>query len=542
MVNFLSQDMFIYAYNDMSAYLVQGMGLKHSINYFPIFNSHNFISNIDFINSVINYFLFIFFNPLLVMYILGLVYLLISFFISFKLFFKLNKNIVWSIIFSSLYSFSIFYVYRIVSFTPNLYQVFFFPLLVFILYQKNIKPIKLGLLLFLFFSFSSYYAFFSSLVVLFWFLSEVFINQSSYKIKTWNFCKKSILVFVPLFVLLIIVYSPLLLKNLTFITATNNTNEIRYRTIEEYYSFTFRPWYFLIPPQSSVFFGEFSKNTYNRLEKTGYYLADDYSEREMGGSYMGWHFILGTIFILLLLVFAKSKRYSLFFINSFKNKDIIIKSFIIIFCLLLISQPPSFTISGVTIYTPSYILYHIVPAFRALVRLSVVIYLFVLIINYFLILDLYQIAKSKMQKFVFIITFCLLNFIIFAVSVPTVNFNSPSSEMSFLKNLTDKSIVYAVYPNGDYYSIFWMLYHKHKMINPVNFVNTSNGFKSNEFSESLNTVKGIEKLKNLNVNYLILYKNRVQLQQVKSLDTFFLKNLGNKVFENSNSVIYKVEY
>jgi len=355
---------------------------------------------------------------------------------------------------------------------------------------------------------------------------------------------------------------PLLYKNLPIFgsyTRSKGTELLEenshsvFRPIGDWYWFSFRPWYFFIPPKSSIFFGDLSKNIYDKIESTGYYLADDYMEEEMAGSYMGWHFLLGMAFVAVLLLLKKYKNKEFkTFKTVYENKEMILRSFFIIFCILLISGPPSFTIHGIEIYTPTYLLYHIVPVFRTLVRWAVVIYLFVLIINSFLVRDLYNLMKTKFQKILFILGFLGLNFVIFAIKIPVINIEKPPVEIAYVKEKYPQSVPYAVYPKGDYYSMFWIISHEDLLINPVNFVNYETGFNANEFSKKLITEEGIQEFLKQNPKYLIYYPEKISdddLEKISEINPvlrtrddiygFFEQKIGEGV-KVGESVVFEI--
>lgn len=431
---------------------------------------------------------------------------------------KINKNKILAVSYSVFFAFSVYFFYRAISLTPALYFIWMFPLLVYSIFcGRN----TLVLFLSIFFIFiGTYYWYFSVILICFWYLFNLISNYFTLK----KFITR-------VFILLACNVTVIAISNIDLISSNIALNknyrdtggvlyssERVYRPIEDWYNLSFRPWYFFIPPKSSIFFREFSRNIHQKIENTGYYLADDYMEEEMAGSYMGWHFLigLGVVGTLLLL-----KRYKNIEFKTFKtlyeNKEMIIRSFFIIFCILLISGPPSFTVGGVGIYTPTYLLYHIVPVFRTLVRWAVVIYLFVLIINSFLVQDLYNLMKKTWQKIAFIVGFLGLNFVIFAIRIPVININNPPEEVAFVKEKFPESVPYAVYPKGDYYSIFWIISHEDLLINPVNFINYETGFDSNEFSRKLITEEGIQRFLKQNPKYLIYYPNNISDDDLKKI-------------------------
>lgn len=494
-------------------------------------------------------------NNLLIIVCVSLV--LIS---SYFLFLHLTKNKKGvSLIFSLIYSFSAYFISRVFSFTPALYWTFVFPLALLLL-LKNKSPLILGLFTFISFLLSSYYGYFVFIFMAFWIL----IPDGS------NYFKKlqHVFFFSVTFIMLIAVFfwKPLI-SNLPFIGNTNidtvkKDTELSggflvvYRPIQNWYGFSFRPWYFVIPPRSSLFFGNFSKQIYDRIAQTDYYLADDYSDDEMAGVFPGWHFIIGTGFVLTLLVLEKfrKKTYKAFS-NIYLNKKIIFKSTIVFVLILLISGPPSFTVHGFVIFTPSYLLYFLVPGFRTLVRWVSVLYLLLLIINLYLVLDLYTLMKNVYQKVLLLTGILALNFVITAVKIPVLDVSNPPEEISFLRDISKDKFSYAVYPKGDYYSLFWILSHKKFLINAVGVSGYNNEFDAEKFSRDLLTDRGYAELTNYNASYLVYYPNKISgsnlenihktityISSKSDIEHFFSVKYGEPVRFSNGSLIYRIKH
>jgi len=502
----------LFRYNDSAQY-IRDLFLRYLFSGNTIKTANPISHYFDAGSNILFEQLVRYFHPIFVNNVFILFAVLISGLSFYKLVRKLiDGDKVVLVVFSLLYSISTYFLFRVTSFTVALYLTFFFPLILFAVIKKY-NPLLIGILAFIILSFSNYYGFFCIILVYLWFTFGLIAKKS---IK--NYLKDILLFSLPVLLGVLTLFLPLIKDNLSFSkeyrreNSQNNSADrtVVYRPLEDWYNLSFRPWYFFIPPKSSVFFGEFSKNIHEKIENTGYYLADDYMEEEMAGSYMGWHFLLGlgTVATLLLLKKFKNKEFKTFK-TVYENKEMIIRSFFIIFCILLISGPPSFTISGVEIFTPSYLLYYIIPVFRTLVRWAVVIYLFVLIINSFLVQDLFNLMRTKFQKILFILAFVSLNFVIFAIKIPVININKPPEEIVFVKEKYPESVPHAVYPKGDYYSIFWIISHEDLLINPVNFVNYETGFDSNEFSKNLITPEGIQEFLTHNPRYLIYYPDNI---------------------------------
>lgn len=555
-------DAIIYKYNDMSSLFLRGAELRTGNHLFPLFDKYEFVNNIDPINGLINLIFFKLWEPFTAANLLAVFYTVLALIYSYKLFsalsgekdFQGKKALI--IIFSLLNTFSIYFLYRIISFTPNLYSVFVFPLGLYLYFAKKWSPFKLSILVMLTFALSSYYGFF--LVIL---LNLLYISEWAIEVfKTKAIKNNTLSLFKNLFLLsglsllfLIIMFSTSIKQNAKPVTENISDEDISYRPIESYYDLSFRPWYFFIPPKESVYFGQLSRNIYQRIEDTDYYLANDYTEEEAAGSYFGWHILIGGLFVGLVLIkiyFSKSKKQALVntFPHIYANNKIIVQAFLVIIGILFISQPPSFTISGITIYTPSYILYMVAPVFRSLVRFSVVINLLMLVINFFLYVDLINLLgedhkKSKVYNIVVLSSFVVLSYFLLAINIPTIRKRDLPPEFKYLESkylasLNQKTI--AVYPKGNYRTIFWAQVHGHKLLNPADYIDYDTGFSSNKLSKNLNTLEGLTFARENNTDVIIYYIRdsedaKMQNQNIE----FFKENFGPITYQSKDTVMFE---
>lgn len=464
----------IYKYNDQSWFFYETT--------FGKFLNVAF-GSIDFLSGNLAYLFVKLFGAVQSINLLAIFYTLINLLCSYLLFQKLRGNRTFAVIFSFLYSFSIYFIFRVISFTPHFYLIFIFPLTLYLL-LKGTRPVFLGMLTFFFLCLSSYYAFFNAVVVGLWYLMDR---------KPLGVLKFA----VPLIIGTVLVFLPYLKQNTYLGSYDNGAPMTNYRPIEDWYNFSFRPWYFVIPPGSSLFFGDLHNAFYDKIKSTGNYLTQNYSEDEMAGSYMGWHFILGALFVVFHVFFRKDM--------GTKGDQLLIKRcFWIILVIMLISGPPSLNLLGVKIYTPSYLMYYIVPIFRSLSRWASVLYLLILIINYPLVLKMYSSIQKRLFKVGFVLFFVLLNFVVFAIKVPVINIQNPPEDVVALKNLDGRSLVF--YPEADFYNLFWSQVYKKEIINPKGI--TVLDQPSKEFTSNLLTGKGLDLLAKSDTKYLIYNKNR----------------------------------
>lgn len=539
--------MLIYKYNDSSLFFAETI-LRKVMNRDYVYVDFNY--NFDTLSNLLLRLLSPTGNIVFIYYFLVCITLVSSFILSFFLFKHLKIEKPLSIVFSGLYAFSLYYIYRVVSFTPALMFTGVFPLLFYVLIKYESYSLKnnviKALVLFFIFLVSNYYGFFALVI---------FALMSSFDvIKKHN--KKSVLnVVVPLVLyigLVLLFFSRIVLANM-FLTSNyakpkvselGKGNNVIYRPLEDFYSFSYRPWYIFIPPTSSVFLGSVSEAAYSSLQNTQYYLADDYSVDEMAGTFLGYHFILGLVFVSVLIINSHAIWTKKFiFVNA--NKALILKLLCIIIILLTITGPPSFTFSGATIYTPSYLIYWVFPAIRVLVRWSVVIYLLSLLINAFVFQDLLNLLIGKYKRITFLTLFVILNLYMFSVTLPVLDLKLAESYVVYLERLgknDPKTLV--VYPKADYKSQFWIIRHKNYIKNPVNYVGHG-GFDSNAYTKELNNRAGLEKLKSDGVDYFVYHKSikvpedGADLSKAEYLK--LLQNLfGMPVYEDSNTSIYKV--
>ncbi len=535
----------IYDYNDIASYFISALRERSGVNHFSLVEASPILTKLEPLNGLINLFFFKLFDQILAINLISIMYLVLGFTVSYILFKKISKNNVLSICFAFFNTFSIYNLYRIISFTTDLMQFFMFPLTIYLLYTKKLKPHLLALLCLVGFGLSIYSSFMCVVVILFWYLSDLFFSQSILSQRLKEVTKNFLLFLAPLFVVGAVLYSSVILPSLPYFARfTRDENKLirnmktKYRPIEDFYSLSFRPWYFVIPPKNSVFFGEVGRSAYKRISETGYFLADDYTEEEAAGSYLGWHFILGALFVYAYLMYRKlSHSTARGFDSILENETLILRLGLITILILLVSHPPTFTISGIIFVTPTYFIYKFLPVFRTLVRFSAFIYLFILIINLILYTDLYNKMTAKLRV-LFVPVLLISTFVVMQIKLPIVDVKRAPSDIAFIKNYMREPYNFAVYPKGDYYSIFWLLNTKKLLINPVDFINEESGFDSNKFSKSLNTVEGLAAARSYEAKLLVVYKKQLPLKTAQKDLEFFTTVLGEPVFESSEAVIF----
>jgi len=163
-----------------------------------------------------------------------------------------------------------------------------------------------------------------------------------------------------------------------------------------------------------------------------------------------------------------------------------------------------------------------------------------------------QLNENKTSKDSFYCSFLIFKLCNFCNKNTCININKPPEEIAFVKEKYPESVPYAVYPKGDYYSIFWIISHEDLLINPVNFVNYETGFDSNEFSKKLITEEGIREFLDKDPKYLIYYPENISnddlekiaeinpsLKSRENIYEFFRSNFGDGVVVGE-SVVFEI--
>ncbi len=478
------------------------------------------------------------FNPFLANNLLILVSVLLTFYFSSKLFTKLKYSTYTIIILSTLYSLSPYFLYRVASNSQLLYFTFVFPLILSSYLSK--QTWKLGFLLAGIFYLSNYYGYIGFVGISLLSISETIITLATvrhqpYLRQTLTKAIASLLkITIPVIALVIIPnLTPFIHSSYVFnryskahLEKADLEGVVPHRTLEDFFSYSFRPWYFFIPPTDSLFLGELSQDLYNQLKNTEYFLAQNYDPQEAGGVYLGYT----TLFFLLFTLLIHRRRW-----KSLNGQRVL--SFILsIFLLLSITGPPFFTIAGHKFYSPSYLFYYLMPSFRVLVRFSVWINLLVLITAGWGMSYLEATLKRMPSKLVFPL-FALLATVAFgefAIKLPIIDSNKPPDYILYLKSLPQKPIIVS-YPNTNIALNFWLPLKGIPYVNPIYLKGTK--FDETAFTLRLNSTEGIAEALNLEATHLITQTHYLE----KDLTTATLYNSYlSKVFQNNSIVIYQI--
>lgn len=232
-------------------------------------------------------------------------------------------------------------------------------------------------------------------------------------------------------------------------------NEVAIRPYEDFFYFSSRPWYPLIPSTKHLYLGGFSKLVLKKIESTKYFLADDYFVGEHSADFYGLMFIF-TVFTICAYVFVK---------GDIQTKKSVFLFLGVSFVLFILMFPPFFTISGVEVWMPSYAVSKLFPMFRVTARLGVLILLFLLLALAHGIEFMYARGeKSLLRLFVVLLLLVTLFETFSPVRIRKIG-NAPAI-YEYLRNNTPLNAKVAVYPQAKAEeALFWLPVHQRELLN-----------------------------------------------------------------------------
>lgn len=252
----------IYSYNDMSIGFVKRLSnyLGDPYLYGYIFNSGTYPLRAYQLTDILLHYASFHLNPILLNNLFLIICVFSNIFFSYKLFsFLAPEKKLISLIFSFFNSFSLYFIFRVISATPALYTTFVFPIALLLLI-KRVHPFKLGLLVLFALAISNYYGYFILVFAGFWYFVESLCLKTYFLRKFVELIKSLILLGLPSVLAILVLFRSILFSNVPFLTNYTRVDRAEwdnqstvYRPLEDFYSFSFRPWYFVIPPKSSVF-------------------------------------------------------------------------------------------------------------------------------------------------------------------------------------------------------------------------------------------------------------------------------------------------
>jgi len=453
------------------------------------------------------------------------VLILVAIFMNLLFSYFLFKRFKYGYLYAILFSFSSYFWLHLGTHI-SLSQLWLYPLL-FILLNKKYKNLYFELIYFsLYLLFSIFISNYIGFILLIYFCHFLLFDLivSFFKTHKINFNKIFFLL-----ITIFIVGSGSLLVFKAYKNSMNylELNSLDTRPLEDFFTFSSRPWYFLISSPKSLIYSQFSTQALDNIKSTGYFLADDYFNGEHPASFFGY---------VLLLTFFVVSGYILYK-GSNEQKLNLYKYWFINICLFLFMMPPFFTLAGITIYTPGWLIYKFFPMFRTTVRMSVLILLNILLVLAPFFDDLSRkYPKKHLLIFTFVTFLTGLTLLETFIPVKIQFLDTPPQVYSYIgENHAGTNFVVYPYPKNQE-ALFWVDVHKSYLLNIRMY--KKGDFDSEIFTKALNTDKGLLDLKNRKVDYLIAFKD------ISNEDLNFFQNNKTQTLnlekEFDDSYLFKV--
>lgn len=400
-------------------------------------------------------------------------------------------------------------------------------------FSKNrYKSIHLGLILSLITGISNYLGYFTLLFSSLYSIVYFLVTPSKISV-----CKKY-------FSQVVVTLLTFMLVSLTFLTPYIRSNylmskdskmrreseTVLNRPFEDFIIFSSRPWYYLIPSVDNPFLGAVSQVFLTKISSGGNYLTTNYFKSEHSASFLGLiNLSLAVAGFTYLLINIKARKV---FISKLSISPLILS--LCIFGLVVMSMSPFVSVSGISFYTPSFLLFKVFPMFRVLTRLGVLILFLTLIFTgygYEVILKYFPPKNVKKYLFYTLSVFlAFLSLLEFYIPIKITNAKTPPAVYTYIKETDSQKSPIVVYPySKTSEAVFWISTYNKPLINPRSYENLSTGFKSEDFTADLITLAGLEKARDLGAKYLVYfyeedkYKNSLFFNNVnylKEVDRF----------------------
>ncbi len=428
-------------------------------------------------------------------------FLIIVFFLNIFFTYNLFKESHFRFVYTLIFCFSSYY-WTHFSIHPSLAHVwvisFYFSSLIGFLLKKGSWQ-KLAVAQIIAVLFSSYYGFF-----LFFFTISILINSIVVSIKTKQY--RNVLVGPFLIILTSVLLSFIIefryIKANYFdkVLTSSNSSLVLKRPIEDFFYFSVRPWYFVIPPQDSQVYGNLPENILRFLANTNHYLFDDYFAGEHSGLFFG--ILFNVSLLLFLILFILKNGFGKLFDTSIKRT-----LGIGYLSLILISLPPYITLFSFKLYTPGYIVSLLFPMFRVTSRVAVILLLCNLLLFSFLVEKIMiNRLTSRLLTNVLVSFFCFTTLFETFVPVSIEKFEKEPEVYRYMSEKLPKGSTFVAYPYSRVEEPFlYIPVHNQYFINIKGYV--FNDITSEDLTKSIPTQYGAANLQKKEVKYLLLFKN-----------------------------------
>lgn len=295
---------------------------------------------------------------------------------------------------------------------------------------------------------------------------------------------------------------------------------VLHRPIEDFVTFSSRPWYFFIPHHNNFIYVGFSTKLVNKIESSGYFLADDYFAAEHAAAFYGY---LLTAAILFCSFFGLFKLPS-------EKKNKVTEYLLLAFILFLVSLPPFFTLGGVTVYTPGFLVFKFFPMFRVTARFSIIILFLLLLVSSEVITFL---SVSHKRFFKVFMPILLIVTLLETFVVPKIqSFDVPPEPYEYMSTKTPMSMDFMVYPYSESNkAFFWLPLHKQHLYNVRGY--SFKDISAEELTKNMLSAEGVLDAKKRGVEYVLVFDSNLNVR--------YFNNASFQLVEIfSDAVLYKI--
>ncbi len=438
---------------------------------------------------------------------------------TYLLFNHFTKTKIVSIMLATLFTLSPYFYYQSRSHV-TLIQFWLVVLFVYFLIQaKSFKHFFwLGLYLTLVTLVSNYFAYFCLLILGGYFFAKQ-ITYKIYGLKYWSMqvWLKYLFCLITFFVTTV----PILMPYFRAFYGTNDSSNQTEstdskglnRTLEDFFIFSSRPWYFVLPSIDNPFVGNVTNETVRWLQNDwGYFLTQNYFKSEHSASFLGWiNIVMASYGVYLVIRRLREKQLTTPTSIEDSTELKILALVLVAIFLGILTLPPYITLGGIKLHMPSYILYKVFPMFRVLTRLGTVILLIVLVPTAYTYKE--SITKIKEKKGVLVSTLLILPIYAFSlaeffVPIKLTDVSQMPEVFEYVKTQTPQDSVIAVFPySRTNTAMFWIKDFQRAVVNPREFKDPKRGFNSENFTKELTKCEGLRSAAHLGVNYIVVFPN-----------------------------------
>lgn len=455
-------------------------------------------------------------------------------FFTFIVFQKLTKSILISFLLGTIFGFTPFSVMHAFNGHPflafNLLIPIFFLFMYLRVFSNNkrlINTLFISITLLLMTFTNPYYAFFTSLIIFYFFIYEcISLDKNKYKYKS-VFTDYSLIILIPVFIFIVINYS--FIYDVFFLDTSLGEDKVLNRSFSDMMIFSSRPWQFFIPSIDNYFFGDFFTLFSRKLLFGSNVVEQTY--------YLG----LALIYLCILSVYY-------YFKNIFNEKDKKVISCFLFLCVFIffMTFPPVILFFNFQTPTLNYLIYDFFPMFRVLSRFNIFLIFILIIISSFSLKYLFlRNKKNIFAIFSILMLVTIFEFLFISNDKITKVEDLPAAYSSIN---TEDNLLIAEYPfveptNFHHYDYLMSQYsHKMRILNgfPLNSIENIQFFNDiQDLSKDLT----YKKLNDLGVTYIVVHNDKLKEGIIpKSIEKYFSIELGARLFEANIPLIVNKKF